>query len=213
MNTETKLNRKKSSLITNLRSLLWNLEHFHWIFLYRKEIASAAFPIHFWRSSQSNSPSPFQSDSSGCESPTYPGAPLYSRPETPATPLSPGCSLGGDFYIQLSSQTSDSASGTPKPTRRKRYIKKKTGSYKKGQKQPLRTSPVAESPLHKRHKKERPSREQFSDMRFTAPLGSYPIKLDSGDKTGVRVLVVPIGNAISNLEILSLLFGQLNCTE
>ena len=88
-------------------------------------------------------PSPFQSDSSGCESPTSPGAPLSSRPATPATPLSPGSSLGGEFsFIQLASQTSDGASGTPKPTRVKRYINKETGSYKKGQRQPPRASPV-----------------------------------------------------------------------
>ena len=116
-------------------------------------------------------------------------------------------------FIQLSSQTSDGASGTTKLTRAKRYINKKTGSYNKGQKQPPRASSISESPLLKRHKIERPSSELFSDIRFTAPLGSYPFKLDSGDKTGVSELVVPTGNAICNLEILSLVFGQLNCTD
>ena len=72
-----------------------------------------------------------------------------------------------------------------------------------GQKLPPRASPVLESPLLKRHKIERPSRQLFSNMRFTSPLGSYPIKLDSGDKTGVRELVVPTGNGICNLKILS----------
>ena len=50
-------------------------------------------------------------------------------------------------------------------------------------------------------------------MRFAAPLGSYPIKVASGDKTSLRELVVPTGNAICNLEILSVVFGQLNCTD
>ena len=45
-----------------------------------------------------NIPSPFQSDSSGWESPTSPGRNVASPPETPATPatpLSPGSSLWG----------------------------------------------------------------------------------------------------------------------
>ena len=42
-----------------------------------------------------NIPYPFQSDSSGWESPTSPGNNVASPPETPATPLSPGSSLGG----------------------------------------------------------------------------------------------------------------------
>ena len=101
----------------------------------------------------------FQLDFSGCESPTCPRAALSSRPETTSTPQSLGSSLGGEFsYIQLSSQSSDGAPGTPKPTLGKSYIKK-TGSNKKSQKQPPRASPVAESPLQRRHKKERPSSE------------------------------------------------------
>ena len=103
-------------------------------------------------------PSPFQSDSSAYESPTSPGFSVPFRPETPATPLSPGSSLGGEFsFIHFSSQTSDSASGTPIPPRGKRYIKKKTGSMKKGQKGPPPASPASESPILKRHKIERPS--------------------------------------------------------
>ena len=78
-------------------------------------------------------PSPFQSDSSACESPTSPGPSITSTPETPATPLSPGSSLGGELsFIHLSSQTSDGASGTPIPTRGKKYIKKMSCPFKKG---------------------------------------------------------------------------------
>ena len=58
-----------------------------------------------------------------------------------------------------------------------------------------------------------PPNELFADMRFEAPLCSYPIKVASGDKTSLRELVVPTGNAIFNLEILSVVFGQLNCTD
>ena len=159
-------------------------------------------------------PSPFQSDSSACESPTSPGTHVASRPETPATPLSPGSSLGGEFsFINISSQTSDGKSGTPIPPRGKRYVKKRRGSMKKGQQGPPPASPVSEIPILKRHKIERPSSELFADMRFSAPLGSYPIKIASGDKTSLREMVVPTGNAICNLEILSLIFGQLNCTD
>ena len=51
-------------------------------------------------------PSPFQSDTSGCDSPTSPESYISSRPETPTTPLSPDSSFGGEFaYINISSQT------------------------------------------------------------------------------------------------------------
>ena len=61
-------------------------------------------------------PSPFQSDSSECETPTSPANYVFSRPETPTTPTTPLSSrgsLGGEFsYINVSSPTSDGASGT-----------------------------------------------------------------------------------------------------
>ena len=128
--------------------------------------------------------------------------------------MSPGSSLGGEFaFIDLSCQTSDGVSGTLKPCRGKRYTKKKTGPFKKGQHNPLKTSDVSESPSLKRHKIELPATPIFSEMRFPTPLSSYPIKLASGDKSSLREMVVPTGNAICNMEILSLIFGQLNCTD
>ena len=84
-----------------------------------------------------NIPSPFQSDSSGCETPTSPASYVFSRPETPTTPttpLSPGSSLGGEFsFINISSQTSDGASATSKTPHRKKYLKRKSYHFKKGQ--------------------------------------------------------------------------------
>ena len=81
-----------------------------------------------------NIPSPFQSDSSGCETPTSPASYVFSRPETPTTPLSPGSSLGGEFsFINISSQTSDGASATSKTPHRKKYVKRKSYHFKKGQ--------------------------------------------------------------------------------
>ena len=209
---KTKL--KNSSLNTNIRSLLWHLEHFHCNIPLRRGIASAAFSIQFLWSWRSNSPIVFQLDSSGCESPTCPRAALSSRHETTATLQSLGSSLGGEFsYIQLSSQSSDGAPGTPKPTLGKSYIKKKTGSNKKKSEATASRFTSCGEPTPEEAQERTSSSELLSETKFTAPHGSYPIKLDSGDKTGVRDLVVPIGITISNLEILSLVFGQLNCTE
>ena len=116
-------------------------------------------------------PSPFQSCSSAYESPTSPGLSVPSRPATPATPFSPGSFLGGEFaFIDISTQTSDGVSGTPKPCHWKRYRKKKTGTYKKGQKRPPRTSNVSESPSKKRDYIERPVTPMFSEIHFPTPL-------------------------------------------
>ena len=159
-------------------------------------------------------PSPFQSDFSECESPTSPASNVTSRPETTATPLSAGSSLGGEFsFIQISSQTSDGVSGTPKPPRGKRYVKKRSGGYRKGQQQPPRSCPISNSPHMKRHKVERPRTAMFSDMRFPAPVGTYKIKTVSGEKATMQDLIIPTGNTICNLEILSLVFTQLNCID
>ena len=159
-------------------------------------------------------PSPFQSDSSGCESPTSPGSNLSSRPETPATPLSPSSSLGGVFsFIEISSQTSDGASGNPKPPRGKRYVKRKSGGYKKGQDRPPRSCPISDSPHMKRKKVERPKTPLFSGTRFPVPVGTYNIKTVSGGKETTREFLIPTGNAICNMEILSLVFAQLNCID
>ena len=156
-------------------------------------------------------PSPFQSDSSEFESPTSPESNVASRPVTPATPLSPCSSIGGDFsFIQLSSQTSDGASGTPKPSRGKKYVKKRSTGYKKGRPP---SCPIFESPQTKRYKVGRPKTPMFSDMRFPVPLGTYQIKTVSGEKSSLQDLKVPQGNAICNLEILSLVFSQLNCMD
>ena len=80
-------------------------------------------------------PSPFQSDSSECETPTSPSIPT-SRVVTPTTPLSPASSLGGVFsLINIASQTFDGAtSSTPQASRGKKYAKKRSYSVKKDNK-------------------------------------------------------------------------------
>ena len=138
-------------------------------------------------------PSPFQSDSSGCETPTSPAIYVTSRPG-------------------ISSQTSDGVSATPKNTRGKKYVKKKSGRFKKGQQQP-RSIPIIDSPHAKRHKVERPQTAMFTDMRFPTPAGTYQVKTGSGDKAKTLDLIIPTGNSICNLEILSLVFTQLNCID
>ena len=82
-----KTKQNNSSLITNQRSVLWHLEYFHWIYLFRRGIASAAFAIQFLWSWRSNSPIAFQLDSSGCESPTRPRAALYRWPRNAGTTI------------------------------------------------------------------------------------------------------------------------------
>ena len=161
-------------------------------------------------------PFPFQSDSSDFEIPESPGT---SRPVTPATPSSPGTplsptsSLGGAFsYIDISSQTSDGATLTPQPPLVKKYIKKKSGPLKKGQ-QPLRPPPVSDSPAFKRYKVERPKTPMFSEMRFPLPVTSYSIKTVTGENTIMREVILPTGNAICNLDILSHVFSQLCCID
>ena len=116
-------------------------------------------------------PSPFQSDSSGCETPTSAGY-LSTGPDSPATPLSPGSFQGGELsLINLSSQTSDGASATSKPQRRKKYVKRKTYPFKKGQ-QPPESVHVENSPhSSKRQKVERPKTAMFSEMSFPSPVG------------------------------------------
>ena len=146
-------------------------------------------------------PSPLQTASSGCETPTSPSSYVTSTPETPTTPLTPGNCLGGEFsYIDISSQTSDGVSATPKPPRGKKYVKKKS--------QP-RAIPIVDSSHAKRHKVERPQTAMFTDI----PAGTYQVKTGSGDKSTTQDLTIPTGNIICNLEILSLVFTQLNCID
>ena len=159
-------------------------------------------------------PSHFQSDTSGCESPTSPGSNVASGPETPATPLSPGSSLGGAFsFIGISSQTSDGEPVTPRAPRERKYVKKRSFRYKKGQERPPQKAPISESPQLKRTKVERPKTPMFTEMRFPVPLGSYKIKTVHGEKETLEDLDVPTGNAICNLEILSIVFSRLNCVD
>ena len=158
-------------------------------------------------------PSPLQSDSSGCETPTSPASDVISRPETPTTPLSPGSSLGGEFsFIDISSQTSDGVSATSKTQRRKKYVKRKSYPFKKGQPR-SRVVPIIDTPHSKKIKVERPQTAMFSDMRFPTPAGSYKIKTSSGDGSTTQDLTIPTGNSICSLDILSLVFTQLNCID
>ena len=153
-------------------------------------------------------PSPFQSDSSSSETATSAGY-LTSGPDSPATPLSPGSSLGGEFsFINISSQTS----ATSNPQRRKKYVKRKSYPFKKGQ-QPPHSLPIETSPHSKRLKVESPKTALFSEMRFPSPVGSYRIKTGSGLESTSLDVTIPTGNSICNLEILSLFFAQLNCID
>ena len=161
-----------------------------------------------------NIPSPLQSDSSGCETPTSTPSNSTSIPSTPTTPLSSPSALGSVFsYIELSgSQNSDEQFATPKTTRGKKYVKKRSGKFRKGEPQPQNPTEKA-SPRAKRHKLERPQTAMFSDMRFPFAPAPVTVITGSGDKATTQHLAIPNGNSICNMEILSLVFTQLNCVD
>ena len=163
-----------------------------------------------------NTPSPFQSDSSGCETPTSPASYVFSRPETPTTsttPLSSRSSHGGEFsYINISSHTSDGASGSSKTPRRKKYLKRRSYPFKKEQPRQQAFN-IVESTHSKKQKVECPKTPMFSDLHFPNPVGSYQIRIDSGDASSTQDLTIPTGNNICSMEILSLVFAQLKCTD
>ena len=114
--------------------------------------------------------------------------------------------------MHLSSQTSDGASATSKPQRRKKYVKRKSFPFKKGQQPPIAFH-FETSPLSKRLKFERPKTAMFAEMRFPSPVGSYQIKIGSGSESTTQEVTIPTGNSICSLEILSLVFSQLNCID
>ena len=66
----------------------------------------------------------------------------------------------------------------------------------------------------KKQKVERPKTTPiFSDFRFPKSVGSYLIRIDSGDVSRTQDLTIPTGNNICSMEILSLVCEQLNCTN
>ena len=159
-----------------------------------------------------NIPSPFQSNSSGFDSPTSPSIEFPTTPGTPLTPFSPGSSIGTEFsYIDLSSQTSDGPA--PKIPRGKKYVKKRSTGFKKGEPRAPRNVLPEPSPQMKRQKVDRPKTPLFSDMRFPVPSGTFNILLVSEGKESKQELAIPSGNSICNMEILSLVFSLLNCTD
>ena len=65
----------------------------------------------------------------------------------------------------------------------------------------------------KKQKVERPKTPMFSDLHFPKLVGSYQIRIDSGDASTTQDLKIPTGNNICGMKILSLVFAQLNCTD
>ena len=63
----------------------------------------------------------------------------------------------------------------------------------------------------KRHKVQSPKTPVFSGMRFIVPLGTYNIKIASGGKETTPEFIIPTDNAIYIMEMLSLVFAQVNC--
>ena len=81
--------------------------------------------------------SPFQSEDSLSESDTLYPMPTHSRPSTPSTPTTPATpseSLGASFSsFGFSSKTSEEELfATPSKRKRKRYIRKNTHHFSKG---------------------------------------------------------------------------------
>ena len=88
----------------------------------------------------------------------------------------------------------------------------KSYTFKNGQ-QPPHSLPIETSPHSKKLKVESPKTALFSEMRFPSPVGSYRIKTGSGLESTSLDVTIPTGNSICNLEILSLVFAQLNCID
>ena len=93
-----------------------------------------------------------------------------------------------------------------------RLCQKGSGRFRKGEPQP-QNSTVKASPRAKKHKLERPKTAIFLDMRFHFAPASVPVITGSGDKATTQHLAIPNGNSICNMEILSLVFTQLNCVD
>ena len=87
-----------------------------------------------------------------------------------------------------------------------------SGRFRKWEPQ-LHDSPVTASPRAKRHKLERPRTAMFSDMRFPFDPASASVITCSGDKATTQHLAIPTGSSICNMEILSLVFTQINCVD
>ena len=151
-------------------------------------------------------PSPFQSEESSVDLESGSGD------ETPSTPLS---LLGSEFsFLAVSSETSETGElATPLP-RKKRFSRRRAHNLKRG---PLfgRTSDASPSASpsvsSKRTKICRPHSELFSDIYFPLAEKSYKVKTSDGGKIEDQELLVPRGNQIFNLEILSNVFTLLMC--
>ena len=90
--------------------------------------------------------------------------------------------------------------------------KSRSYPFKKGQPR-LRAFKIVESPHSKKQKVERPKTPILTDFRFPKSVGSYQIRNDSGYVSRTQDLTIPTGNNISIMEILSLVFEYLNCTN
>ena len=167
-------------------------------------------------------PSPFQSEESSLDLESDIDYETPSTPGTPSTPLSP---LGSEFsYLGVSSQTSEAGEfATPRP-RKKRFSKRREHNWKRG---PLfgRTSDASPSGSRsaspsaspsvssKRPKICRPQSELFGEISFPPADKVYTVKTSEGGKMQEQELLVPRGNQIFNLEILSNVFSLLVCPD
>ena len=153
-------------------------------------------------------PSPFQSEESSPDVESDSGAETPSTPGTPVAPLSP---LGTEFsFLDVSSQTSEAGEfATPRP-RKKRFTKRRVLNLKRapGFDRRGEDSPSVSS---KRTKLTRPKSELFANVHFPRADESYHVKFSDCDTFSNKQLLVPHGNQIFNLEILSNVFTLLNC--
>ena len=121
--------------------------------------------------------------------------------------------MGTEFsFLGVSSQTSEAGEfATPRP-RKKRFTKRRVLNLKRapGFDRRGEDSPSASS---KRTKLTRPKSELFANVHFPRADESYHVKLSECDTFSNKQLLVPHGNQIFNLEILSNVFTLLNCPD
>ena len=159
-------------------------------------------------------PSPFQSEESSLDLESDIDNEAPSTPGTPSIPLSP---LGTEFsYLGVSSQTSEAGEfATPRPKEKRRVAIRVTIrlSFRLSFRFSFRFSFRSPSVSSKRLKICRPQTELFGELSFPPADKSYTVKTSEGGEIQEQELLVPRGNQIFNLEILSNVFSLLVCPD
>ena len=124
-----------------------------------------------------------------------------------------------EFSHYISSQTlglselTEPTTAPPKPRKRK-YVKKIVYNFKKGQAPSMQNAnQSSDTPQSKRMKVNKPKSAIFEEMRIPRETLPFSVKIKTGEKTIDKVLLLPHGNQIFNLDILASVFALFKCTQ